>query len=201
MVIDQYKWMKVIADPSSFHGGSTEDVLRPTTPVGRLLVNKSLMVYFYCVIAAQSSYSGWSESTRGLIEESFAKNVNSFTTNEPRFESKDLNDYYKFAKLNSKTEATFSLGKGYLLLPRDMKLKQTEVSKKIYKTKTDIEGVSTDIVKPKNHNQDTTTPMIDKPTKHVPIKKTTTKTNPSNGLQMILFATGAISFALWRGYI
>lgn len=136
--------MRVISDPQN------SSLFRPSTPLGRILVNKSIMVYFYSVVAAQSSYGGWSKATRGLIRESFAKNVNSFTTNEPNFESKNLNDYYKFAKLNSKTDANFSLGESYLLIPRDMRLKQTEVSKEIYETKVKKggdDGVSTDLLK------------------------------------------------------
>lgn len=197
MKIDQYKWMKVIDD------GMGNGLMRPMTSTGAVLINKSLMVYFYCIIASQSAYGGWSEATRGLIEESFAKNVNSFTTNEPRFESKDLNDYYKFAKLNSTTTADFSLGEGILLIPRDMRLKQTDTSKKVYKTKESVDkptvkpvskGVSTVIVKPKKHNVDAPKPTT---TKHVPLK-IKVKGDNNSYTELTLFAVGVASFLIYR---
>ena len=213
MTIDQYKWMKLISDSSGdFGSGGGADILRPMTTVGKILINKSLMVYFYCVIVAQSAYGGWSEETRGLIEESFAKNVNSFTTNEPRFETKNLNDYYKYAKLNSTTDANFSLGKGILLIPRDMRLKQTTTSKKVYETKESKnrevsngdkfvdagkqveKGVNTSLLKPKNHNQ----PASEK-TRHVPLKKSDDddKSKTTN-VELWLFLTGITAFYLYK---
>ena len=192
IMVDQYKWMRVISD------GQGNDNLRPTTSVGRILVNKSIMVYFYSIIAAQTSYGGWSEATRGLIQESFAKNVNSFTTNQPRFESRNLNDYYKFAKLNSRTIANFSLGDCYLLLPRDMQLKQTEKSKKVYNVdKKEVkkivkksvrdglsDGVSVNSFKPKGHNVEKV--VIED--KHVPIKREFI--SKETGIELVMAAVG-----------
>ena len=185
--MDQNKWMRLVRD----NGGAI-------SATGAVLINKSIMVYYYCVITAQASFGGYSVAMKGLIEESFAKNVNSFTTNQPRFESKDLNTYYRYAKLHSFVSANKSIDDKLLLISSDMKLKQTESNKKVYDTgkKDSVDGVdAATIVKPAKKAVKPVEPS------HVPIEPVVTD-NTINYVELsVLAVVSAYTFySIWQRY-
>lgn len=79
------EWNQVINDKSR----------RKKTDIGKLLINKSLMVYVYSIYVALTSPHG---ENKQIIREQFHGTVNAFIHDEKQMATRDMIDYYTKAK-------------------------------------------------------------------------------------------------------
>lgn len=81
------------------------------TSLGKLLINKSLMVYTYSMYAALSSPHGGNVQ---IIRQQFIKTVNAFIHDEKNMASRDLIKYYDIALSSLSSRGDFEYADGYL---------------------------------------------------------------------------------------
>lgn len=115
--VDQYKWKTLIPDGVTYDGVWKD--MKLTKSTGVLLVKKSLFVFFYSIVTAQSG------GDKDLTSESFMKNVNSFIEHDENLEQHDLLYYYELAKThtNFSNRDKISLDYDLPLLPKDLSIK------------------------------------------------------------------------------